>query len=46
MVTTWMKLAIRDRIEPEAPETEEADDDEVSGATEITDSDADRLTKD
>jgi preprotein translocase subunit YajC len=49
VVTTWMKLAVRDRIEPEAPEALEAEDaeaDEVSGATEITDSDADRLTKD
>ena len=41
VVTTWMKLAIRDRIEDEAD-----DADEVSGATELTDSDADRLTKD
>jgi preprotein translocase subunit YajC len=41
VVTTWMKLAVRDRIEPE-----DADADEVSGATEITNSDADRLTKD
>jgi preprotein translocase subunit YajC len=44
VVTTWMKLAIRDRIEPDVAEDAEAD--EVSGATEITDSDADRLTKD
>ena len=42
VVTTWMKLAIRDRIEDEAPEA----DDVESGATEITGSDADRLTKD
>ncbi len=41
VVTTWMKLAIRDRIEDEVD-----DADEVSGATELTDSDADRLTKD
>ena len=40
VVTTWMKLAIRDRIE------DDDDADEVSGATELTDSDADRLTKD
>jgi preprotein translocase subunit YajC len=45
VVTTWMKLAIRDRIEDEADDTD-ADADEVSGATELTDSDADRLTKD
>ncbi|MCX2932907.1 preprotein translocase subunit YajC [Mycobacterium sp. CVI_P3] len=45
VVTTWMKLAIRDRIEPEVPEALEASDAE-SSATEITDSDADRLTKD
>ncbi len=45
VVTTWMKLAIRDRIEDEA---DDADDDGgiKSGATELTDSDADRLTKD
>jgi preprotein translocase subunit YajC len=45
VVTTWMKLAIRDLIEDEADDTD-ADADEVSGATELTDSDADRLTKD
>ncbi|GAA2776525.1 preprotein translocase subunit YajC [Mycolicibacterium pallens] len=45
VVTTWMKLAIRDRIEDEATD---ADEDGVleSGATELTESDADRLTKD
>ena len=43
VVTTWMKLAIRDRIEDEATD---ADADEASGATELTESDADRLTKD
>ncbi|QEN14778.1 preprotein translocase subunit YajC [Mycolicibacterium sp. ELW1] len=42
VVTTWMKLAIRDRIEDEADDT----DDETSEATELTESDADRLTKD
>ena len=46
VVTTWMKLAIRDRIEPDAPETENAEASTSSGATEITDTDADRLTKD
>ena len=43
VVTTWMKLAIRDRIEPDV----EGDDDE---SLELTDSDAaaepDRITKD
>jgi preprotein translocase subunit YajC len=57
VITTWMKLAVRDKIEPE---TDEDDDDvidaapEASQATEITEStaatplssDADRLTKD
>ncbi|BBZ75574.1 preprotein translocase subunit YajC [Mycolicibacterium anyangense] len=42
VVTTWMKLAIRDRIEPETPDVA----DSASGAAEITESDADRLTKD
>jgi preprotein translocase subunit YajC len=42
VVTTWMKLAIRERVVDEAPEA----DDVSSGATEITDTDADRLTKD
>src|ERR1700750_747486 len=58
VITTWMKLAVRDRIEPE---TDDDDDDDVieaapeaSRPTEITEStaatplssDADRLTKD
>jgi preprotein translocase subunit YajC len=57
VITTWMKLAIRDRIDPD---TDVDDDDvveaasETSRATEITEStgvapassDADRLTKD
>jgi preprotein translocase subunit YajC len=43
VVTTWMKLAIRDRIDPEVPET---DDSESTSAAELTESDADRLTKD
>ncbi|MCV7348198.1 preprotein translocase subunit YajC [Mycolicibacterium rhodesiae] len=42
VVTTWMKLAIRDRIEDEADDAA----DETSEATELTESDADRLTKD
>ena len=37
VVTRWMKLAIRDRIEPELP---------AIGGTELTESDADRLSKD
>ena len=39
-----MKLAIRDRVEPATPEIEEAAP--SSTAVEITESDADRLTKD
>jgi preprotein translocase subunit YajC len=39
VVTTWMKLAIRDRIEPEAPEVEE------THAVELT-ADPERLPKD
>ena len=51
VVTTWMKLAVRDRIEPETPEIEESAPASSSPAapslaTEITESDADRLTKD
>ncbi len=41
VVTRWMKLAIRDRIEQEAPEIGEAG--AVDRAGELTDSDADRL---
>jgi len=43
VVTTWMKLAIRDRIQDEAPESVESNS---TGAAELTESDADRLTKD
>jgi preprotein translocase subunit YajC len=39
VVTTWMKLAIRDRIEPELPEEDATD------AVELT-ADAERLPKD
>ncbi|MGY4708520.1 preprotein translocase subunit YajC [Mycolicibacterium sp. CBM1] len=49
VVTTWMKLAIRDRIEADEPdEADVADGPETAAApaTEITPSDADRLTKD
>ena len=42
VVTTWLKLAVRERIVAD----DEAADDVESGATEITGSDADRLTKD
>ena len=49
VVTTWMKLAIRDRIEPETGTDEDAVD-EVPTAAELTDSDVTgepgRLTKD
>lgn len=40
VVTTWMKLAIRDRIEDDVAEIDD------SPAAELTDGDADRLTKD
>jgi len=43
VVTTWMKLAIRDRVEDESLES---DDSSLTEATELTESDADRLTKD
>jgi len=39
VVTRWMKLAIRDRVEPEAAGVD-------SRATELTESDADRLRGD
>src|SRR5215211_3170654 len=39
VVTTWMKLAIRDRIEPETDDYEDEDESE-SSAFEITDTDA------
>ena len=39
VVTRWMKLAIRDRIDPAAADVQ-------SGATELTESDADRLRGD
>lgn len=40
VVTTWMKLAVRDKIEPETDEDEDFEDfdDEESTATEITES--------
>ena len=44
VVTRWMKLAVRDRIVPESPETAEAG--APGGAFELNDSDADRLSKD
>ncbi|MBV9091928.1 MAG: preprotein translocase subunit YajC [Mycobacteriaceae bacterium] len=49
VVTTWMKLAIRDRIEPEIDTDEDAVD-QAPATAELTDSDATgepgRLTKD
>jgi preprotein translocase subunit YajC len=45
VVTTWMKMAIRDRIEEEEID-EETPESESSGATELTESDSDPLTKD
>jgi preprotein translocase subunit YajC len=48
VVTTWMKLAVRDRIEPDVPDGPDVDDDDES--REITESDAaaepGRITKD
>ena len=44
VITRWMKLAVRDRIEPELPRVGEGD--VASRAVELTDSDADRLPKD
>ncbi|WKG06066.1 preprotein translocase subunit YajC [Mycolicibacterium sp. HK-90] len=49
VVTTWMKLAVRDRIEEDAPEDEDGTD-APSAATELTEStgvtDADGSKKD
>lgn len=48
VITTWMKLAIRDRIEPETDDDDAVDD--APATAELTDSDATgepgRLTKD
>jgi preprotein translocase subunit YajC len=56
VVSTWMKLAVRDKIEPETDDDDDVFDEapEASHATEITEStagaplssDPDRLTKD
>ena len=50
VVTTWMKLAIRDRIEPEILDTdaEEADDDAepIVDSDPLTVADSERLPKD
>lgn len=49
VVTTWMKLAIRDRIEPEVDEDEGDTDEESSVAAEVDESpavDSDRLKAD
>jgi preprotein translocase subunit YajC len=44
VVTRWMKLAIRDRVEAEAPEIDEA---QAAGrVSDLADSDADRLPRD
>ena len=43
VVTPWMKLAIRDRVQDEAAESDYSDS---AGPAELTESDADRLTKD
>jgi preprotein translocase subunit YajC len=44
VTTRWMKLAIRDRIEPEIPEVDDAAP--AVRMTDLTDSDADRLNRD
>jgi preprotein translocase subunit YajC len=45
VVTTWMKLAIRDRIEPESPDSD-VDDESVAGFEGLeTTAEADRLPK-
>jgi preprotein translocase subunit YajC len=44
VVTRWMKLAIRDRIEPEVAEVEEAP--AAGRLSDLADSDADRLPRD
>jgi preprotein translocase subunit YajC len=54
VVTTWMKLAIRDHVDPESDTNDETeadyDVDDASQAVELTDSeataDSDRLTRD
>jgi preprotein translocase subunit YajC len=45
VVTTWMKLAVRDRIEPEIPDTEAADADLAVEAAEAV-GDPEPLPKD
>ncbi|CAN1545771.1 MAG TPA: preprotein translocase subunit YajC [Mycobacterium sp.] len=44
VVTRWMKLAVRDRIVPETSEIDEAS--AARGAFDLTETDADRLSKD
>ncbi|OBB33119.1 preprotein translocase subunit YajC [Mycolicibacterium peregrinum] len=50
VVTTWMKLAVRDRIEEDTDEDVDDENDVASGATELTEStgvtDTDGLKKD
>ena len=44
VVTRWMKLAVRDRVEPELAEADETG--ATSRGVELTDTDADRLPRD
>ncbi|MCW2653161.1 MAG: preprotein translocase subunit YajC [Mycobacterium sp.] len=50
VITTWMKLAVRDRIEPDTDDDDEDAVDDAPATAELTDSDATgepgRLTKD
>ena len=48
VVTRWLKMAIRDRVEPEVPEidTEIGSGEVISQATELTNVDPNRLPKD
>jgi preprotein translocase subunit YajC len=46
VITRWMKLAVRDRIEPELPDALPDAGAVGSRGIELTDSDADRLPKD
>ncbi len=44
VITRWIKLAIRDRVEPELPDVDQAGP--AGRGIELTDLDADRLPKD
>jgi preprotein translocase subunit YajC len=46
VVTTWMKLAIRDRVEPEIPDTKAAEADGLAGEAVEAIGDPERLPKD